>query len=51
MEAATADFEEATRIKPELVPALVNLGLVKLVEGRLPEAVTYLERALSKEPK
>jgi tetratricopeptide (TPR) repeat protein len=45
------EFEEAVRRNPDLVPALVNLGHVKLVEGRWADAATQFEKALSQEPR
>ena len=47
LEAAVADFTEATRLKDDLAVAHVNVASVLLDLGRTEEAVRHLERAFS----
>jgi tetratricopeptide (TPR) repeat protein len=43
-------FREAVRLDPNYVPALINLGVSLVSEGRGEEAVPLLNRALTLEP-
>jgi tetratricopeptide (TPR) repeat protein len=49
-EKAAASFEQALRIQPDDVPALVWLGEVRLSEGRPDAAESHFSRALSLQP-
>lgn len=43
-------FGITLRLKPRLVPALINVGLIHEMEQRIPEAIETFERAISIEP-
>ena len=47
---AQAEFEAALRLKPDLAPALVNLGVLCLSEGKWAEAAQNAEKALVIDP-
>jgi tetratricopeptide (TPR) repeat protein len=49
IEAATA-YQQALQRYPPYVPARVNLGLVRLHQGRVPDAIVLLEDALKLAP-
>jgi tetratricopeptide (TPR) repeat protein len=48
--AAEPHFVEALRIRPNLQDALVGLALCRYTEGRVPEAIDCLQRALDMAP-
>jgi tetratricopeptide (TPR) repeat protein len=44
---ASENFEEAVRIRPNYVNALIYLGLIQYEEGKYDKAIEYYQRALS----
>ncbi|MDX1547635.1 MAG: tetratricopeptide repeat protein, partial [Rhodothermales bacterium] len=50
MAEATPLFERAVALDPDLVPALVNLGSVRMLAGALDDAAAHFEQALRQEP-
>ena len=47
---ARAAFNQATEIRPTLVPAWYNLASVCVAEGKKEEAVTKLKKAIQTDP-
>ena len=50
IEDAEALFLQALRVAPDFHPALMQLGTIRRITGRLAEAVNYSERAVAIEP-
>jgi Flp pilus assembly protein TadD len=50
LDSAAENFNEALRIRPDYVSALINLGVVLRVQGKTDEAVIHWEKALALEP-
>jgi len=48
--AAVAEFEEALRLRPDSIDALLNLGMVLAQQGRNAEALEEFDKVLKIEP-
>jgi TolB-like protein/DNA-binding winged helix-turn-helix (wHTH) protein len=51
IEEAEALFLQALRVAPDFHPALMQLGTIRRITGRLAEAVNYSERAVAIDPR